>query len=237
MWLLLLLSVFATAVAAQQDTPRGDAKALLLEVRKKVMLTVNRLPKFMCTETVDRSIFRPKTKLRGVFCDDLANLRKHADWRVSKYTSDRLRLDVAILDRTEMFSWAGEGRFQDRSLADLVRHGATSTGAFVSFLNSIFGNDAANFTYNGDVNVNGRALAEFGFSVPLDKSQYRLEEKKYGAIVAYDGTFLVDPKTFDLLRLTVRADGVEFHRLAHCRTSTLLRLGGFPHCGPAWNHS
>ena len=44
MWLLLLLCVFAPSVAAQQDSARDDAKALILEVRKKVMLTVDRLP-------------------------------------------------------------------------------------------------------------------------------------------------------------------------------------------------
>ena len=229
MWLLLLFSVFVTSVAAQQDSPADDAKALLVQVRKKLMLTVNRLPRYMCTETIDRSTFRPKTKLKGVFCDDLAVLRKKTDWRVRENTSDRLRLDVAVSGRLEMYSWAGEGRFQDRSLADLVQRGATSTGAFVSFLSAIFGNDAANFTYNGDVSAGGRALVEFSFRVPLDKSDYRLESTVHGAIVfsaivAYDGTFLVDPKTFDLVRLTVRVDRIP-PELNVCEDITTLNYG------------
>ena len=229
MRLLLLLSVFAASVVAQQDSPEGDAKALLLQVRKKLMLTVNRLPRYMCTETIDRSTFRPKAKVRGVFCDDLARLRKQSDWKVRQDTSDRLRLDVAISGRIEMFSWAGEDRFQDRSLADLVRRGATSTGAFVSFLSAVFGTDAANFTYHGEVNGDGRALVEFGFRVPLEESDYRLENRVDGAIVfsalvPYDGTFLVDPKTFDLVRLTVRADRIP-PELDVCEDVTTLTYG------------
>lgn len=226
MWLLLLFSAFVTSVAAQQDSPADDAKALLLQVRQKLMLTVNRLPRYMCTETIDRSTFRPKTKLKGVSCDEVAVLRKKTDWRVREDTSDRLRLDVAVSGRIEMFSWAGEDRFQDRSLADLVQRGATSTGAFVSFLSAVFGTDTADFTYNGDVNADGRALVEFSFRVPLDKSDYRLENTVHGAIVfsaivAYDGTFLVDPKTFDLVRLTIRVHRIP-PELSVCENITTL---------------
>jgi hypothetical protein len=205
MWRLLLCA-FATSVTAQQDSSRDDAKTLLLEVRKKVMLTVNRLPKYTCTETIDRSSFRPETKVVGRSCDDLASRRRKANWKVRQDTSDRLRLDVAVSGDGEMYSWVGEGRFQDRSLADLVRGGVTSTGAFGPFLINIFGTNTANFTYDGDVNIEGRALVEFGFRVPLEESGYRIRNSLYGAIVAYDGTFLVDPKTFDLVRLTVRTD-------------------------------
>jgi hypothetical protein len=224
MWRLVVLCLFATSAAAQKDSPGDDANPLLLEVRKKVMLTVNRLPKYMCMETVDRSTFRPKAKVKQVSCDDLANLRKRPDWSVRKETSDRLRLDVAILGDSEMFSWAGEARFRDRSLADLVRRGATSTGAFVSFLNSIFGTGAANFTYSGDVEADGRALVAFAYRVPLERSRYRLEDKWYGGIVAYNGAFLVDPKTFDLVRLTVHADGIP-PELNVCGAVTTLEYG------------
>jgi hypothetical protein len=35
-----------------------DPQELLLKVRRNVMETVERLPKYMCTETIDRSRFR-----------------------------------------------------------------------------------------------------------------------------------------------------------------------------------
>jgi hypothetical protein len=206
MRLLVLLFLLALSVAAQQDFVRDDAKALLLEVRKKVMLTVDRLPKYLCTETIDRSSFRPSVNVIGRSCDDLASRKKEQGWSMRQYSSDRLRLDVAISGNSEMYSWAGEARFHDRSLADLVGGGATSTGAFASFLTAIFGTDAADFTYDGDAKADGRALVAFGFRVPLEKSGYRIGTKRLGAIVGYDGTFLADKKTFDLVRMTIRAD-------------------------------
>src|SRR5450432_3770668 len=183
----LLLCVLSLSPAAQQDSASDEAKALLLKVRKRVMMTVDRLPKYLCTETIDRSTFLPAVNVSGGACDDLASRKKERDWSVREYSSDRLRLDVAISGKSEMYSWAGEDRFEDRSLADLVRGGATSTGTFASFLTAIFGSNAADFTYDGDINADGRALVAFGFRVPLEKSGYRIGTKQLGAIVAYDG--------------------------------------------------
>jgi hypothetical protein len=228
MWWFVLLGLLVTSVTAQQSSAGGDGKELLAEVRKKVLLTLDRLPKYMCTETIDRSTFHPKKKvtkrqfrplgldpkeptpMRPVSCDEIAALRKKEDWQVLRDASDRLRLDVAVSEDSEMFSWAGENRFNDRGLADLVRRGATSTGAFGSLLASIFGTDfeanATNFTYKGEVNVAGRALVAFDFRVPLERSTFSMENQTHhSAIVAYEGSFLVDPKTFGLARLTVRA--------------------------------
>jgi hypothetical protein len=205
MRLLLLLCAFAAYGLAQQDSRRGDPESLLLQVRKKVMLKVNQLPKYLCTETIDRSTFQPKAKVMIRSCDDLARLRKKPDWKVHKDMSDRLRLDVAVSREGEMYSWSGEDHFHDRSLADLVRDGATSTGAFASFLTDIFGTNSATFTYAGDTDTDGRAMAAFSFSVPLGKSGYHFGNKLHSVIVGYDGTFLVDPVSFDLARLTVRS--------------------------------
>lgn len=93
---LLLLCIFATSVATRQDFARDDAKVLLLDIRKKVMLSVNRLPKYMCRETIDRSTFQPEERVIDRSCDDLGSRGKKTDWKVPKGTSDRLRLDVAV---------------------------------------------------------------------------------------------------------------------------------------------
>jgi len=246
MWRLALVWALATSATAQESGSRDDGK-LLAEVRKKVMLTLDRLPKYMCTETIDRSTFQPKKKVtkrqfrplgldpkeptpvRFVSCEEIAALRKKADWQVVKDASDRLRLDVAVSSDSEMFSWAGENRFNDRGLSDLVRRGATSTGAFGSFLASIFGTDfesnAANFVYKGEVTGEGRALVAFDFRVPLEMTTFRMEnDAHHSSMVAYEGTFLVDPKTFNLVRLTVRAHGIppEFNV---CEDVTTLDYG------------
>jgi len=221
---LTLLVVLAGSVGAQQDFAQDDPTALLLKVRSKVLQTVDRLPRYLCTETVDRATYQPEIDVAGRSCDYLAARRIKPDWKIREHTSDRLRLDVAISGNNEMYSWVGEDRFQDRSLSDLVSSGATTTGVFSGFLGSIFGTNAANFTYNGDVNVDGRALVEFGFRVSREKSTYRFGNKLINAIVPYDGTFLVDPVTFDLVRLTIHDDQIP-DGLNSCESTTTLEYG------------
>jgi hypothetical protein len=104
----------------------------------------------------------------------------------------------------EMYSWAGESRFSDRDLLDMVQGGAITTGGFGAFLASIFGSDDASFTYDGETTQNGRTLSEFGFRVPYEKSHYLYGEPPHRVTTGYDGTFLVDARTAELVRLSVR---------------------------------
>jgi hypothetical protein len=141
-----------------------DPKTVLLEVRQRVLLSLDRLPKYMCTQTVDRVTYVPKEETAKQMCGERVS-GKSDRRRLRKYTADRLRLDVTISGEGEIYSWAGEKRFQEKSLADLVHSGATSTGAFASFLRSIFAGNAATFTFNGKVHRAGADLMEFGFDL------------------------------------------------------------------------
>jgi len=98
------------------------------------MLTLNKLPKYSCTETIDRSILKPVTPLGRSSCDDLPSRQKKGTWKLRLTASDRLQLDVAVSGDGEMYSWVGENRFEDRSLAGIVGGGVTSTGVFATFL-------------------------------------------------------------------------------------------------------
>ncbi len=200
---VLLFCVFITSVQANQDPRQADQ--ILLEVRKNVTLTLERLPRYLCTETIERSTFRPKVNRPTSSCRDLAEQRRMADWKIRQDSSDRLRLDVAVSSLGEMYSWVGEHRFEDRSLADLAGHGATLSGTFSGFLTALFVSDAASFSFNGYVTARGTTLVEFGYHVPLAKSHYLIGDKLHRANVEYDGTLWVDPKTYDLSRLTIRA--------------------------------
>jgi hypothetical protein len=105
------------------------------------------LPKYLCTETVDRSTFVPKAHVANSSCSELASRRKKPNWKVHESQSDRLRLDVAVSgNEGEMYSLEGENRIHDRSLADMVGAGDTSTGAISAMLVAIFESDAASFT-------------------------------------------------------------------------------------------
>ena len=72
-------------------------------------------------------------------------------------------------------------------------------------LTSIFGEDRASFSYNGERTVDGRVLAEFAFLAPLEKSNYLylFENNRRSVRTPMEGTVLVDAKTYDLVRLTI----------------------------------
>ena len=201
---------------------QDDARDLLRRVRQSVMETVQGMPRYVCTQTIDRARYEPdssrfvpdNSKHHVHSCDSLASEVNGPGWKRQLTSSDRLRLDVAVTHNTpgvdsEMYSWAGAGHFGDEDLFQMVHDGALSTGSFASMLASIFGGAAATFSYNGDrTTIGGRLLAEFGFRVPLDKSRYSYvvgANQARQVTIEYGGTILADPARSDLVRLVVRA--------------------------------
>ena len=90
------------------------------------------------------------------------------------------------------------GSLETSHVEELVKSGATGSGEFVSYLMSIFGRDTDSISYLG------RSL--FAFHVPLERSHYRYHTNGPDRITGYHGSFLVDPATAELKRLTVVAD-------------------------------
>ena len=201
---------------------QDDARALLQRVRQSVMKTVDGLPKYVCTQTIDRAHYEPDSshfvpinnqhRIRS--CDSLAAEVNSPSWKRRLSTSDRLRVDVAVTHGrpggdSEMYSWAGADRFSDQDLFQMVHDGAVSTGSFSSMLASIFGGDATTFSYSGNsTTVGGRLLAEFGFRVPIDQSHYSYvfrTNQERRVTIEYWGTIVADPSTSDLVRLVIGA--------------------------------
>jgi len=207
---LLAFSIAATLQAQQ------DPADLLLRVRARIDESLNRLPNYMCTQTIDRYRYQPNVPDHSVACDESSE-------RPSTHlnTSDRLRFEVAVKSTGEMYGWPGENRFDDRELVDIVTDGAISTGTFTAFLTGIFANDAATFTYDGETTQDGRTFSEFGFHVPYEKSHYFIGFATHRAVTGYDGTFLVNPKTADLARLSIRTSQLPAESGA-CYSSTTL---------------
>jgi hypothetical protein len=211
MWtrLLLVFSV-AAGIRAQQDP-----KDLLAKVSRRVMESVDRLPEYVSTETIERKYFEPHVARPLHSCDDVAAEQKSAHRRVRLATSDTVRADVAIGAPNDMYSWVGENRYvgaveaiqfvDDRDSRQLVLPGPTSTGGLSGLAGVIFsGQDEADFSYDGDKIEGGRLLSEFGFNVSAGNSHLRFNLPGEQITTAYDGTFLADSETEDLVRLVTR---------------------------------
>jgi hypothetical protein len=174
---------------------------------------------------VDRSIYQADRADRSGACD-----HGGAKPKMHLTTSDRLRMDVGMAAAGEMYSWVGESKFNDLDLLDMVKEGAISNGSFAAFLTAIFRTEDANFTYNGETGHDGRALSEFGFSIPYDRSHYYFGHDIHRVITAWEGTFLVDLKTAGLVRLDVMTSQLPAETGACYAASTLdyarVRLQG-----------
>jgi hypothetical protein len=106
----------------------------------------------------------------------------------------------------ELYAWAGAKKFEEGEIDELVTQGAFGTGAFASMLLSILQGNDARFFFEGDTSLAGRRLLEYSFSVPRDRSRYRVKSHKDWVVTGYTGSILVDPVTAELVRFRVRTE-------------------------------
>ncbi len=146
---LVILLGMSVVVAQAEDDPTD----LLRRVSQKVMDTVNRLPKYVCTLSIDRAEYENNGVFQTRACDALASEKRAALVKRRLSRSDRLRLDVAIGTShelfgttNEMYSWVGDDHFDNHGLFTLVSQGAISSGSFSTLLVSIFVEDRATFS-------------------------------------------------------------------------------------------
>jgi hypothetical protein len=203
--------LLAVATAARSADP--DPEELFRNVRAKVLADVSHVPRYTCVQTVNRAQYRPQYGAKPDSCRSMIAARRQLTSNGFLIVRDRLRLDVAVVDGAEAFSWAGARRFETSHVDELVKSGATGSGEFVSYLISVFGNDTDSIGWLGQ--------SLFAFNVPLAKSHYTYRTSGPERRTGYHGTFLVDPAIAELKRLTVVAD--EFPaREAACRVEDTM---------------
>jgi hypothetical protein len=213
----ILIIGFAVCLRGEDGSAR-----LLSEASRKIMDSVERSPRYVCTQTISRVRYDPEANRRHAgersrrrSCEDLRVELHGAAAKPRPYMSDRIRLDVAVsrdgsgVDG-EMYSWPGADRFHGRELFEsLVPGGALSTGTFSAMLASIFGDGGAQILHDGDNSATERLLDEFTFQVPEEKSRYLYvfgRRKNEQVAIGYEGSFLINPATADLVQLFVRAN-------------------------------
>ena len=199
----VLICSFVSVLYAQES---GEGS--LAQVRAKVANIVGRLSNYMCTETIERTSYVLRSEPKAS-CAGLLAVEGHGQL----VSSDRLRLDVgssksATLSN-EFYSWAGENHFSDQTIGEIVGNGATSNGSYTALLSMIFTSDPVKFAYIGEHKEAERSLAEFSYETPLAGSHYTyFRQNRLRMRTAYEGAFLVDEKTFDLVELTIRTKGL-----------------------------
>jgi hypothetical protein len=159
-------------------------------------------------ETIQSDRYEPIAGRLTRSCDALFADRKLANPKLHLHLTDWLRLDVGLASSGEIYSWAGAPKFEEREIDELVPQGAIGTGPFATMLMALFENRDPRFVFEGDAALDKRRVLEYSFIVPKEESHYRVKmpSTREWIITGYTGTVMVDPKTSELVRFTVRTE-------------------------------
>jgi hypothetical protein len=214
---------------AEPTEPHGDEDPveLLAQLRDRVASLGGRIPNHTCVETIQRDVFAlaagPAPKSCGALLD--AARQRPARASLKRQSTDWLRLDVAYSHTgREIYSWAGAGKFEEGEIDELVPEGAMGTGPFTTMLLSAFQNQSTKYVFDGETTLDGRRLFEYSFAVSREQSRYRVKAGNDWVITGYTGSLLLDPKTAELVRLTVRTEELPAET-GTCETTTRLDYG------------
>jgi hypothetical protein len=174
---------------------------ILSRARKEIAATMQRVPRYSCVQTIDRSYFTraASNRIPATGCDDAA--KGHASLRLD--ATDRVRLEVAEGPNAEMHAWPGAAKFETNGIDDLVSRGPVATGAFGGYLISLFTKEGAQFEFEGRHEDSGRLILRYRYRIPLERSGYRVRAVDGWVITPYSGTFDIDAASLELLRMTV----------------------------------
>lgn len=194
--LIFLAASLLTAVAQSAD----DADSVLSRARERLLGDLERLPRYTCVQTITRRYYRPQ--MEGASCKKLMDAYATGKSHAKPRGWDRLRLEVAIVDRENVFSWVGAPRFESGTLERLAGGGPLSSGDFGPFLHSIF--SKASIVFQSEERTGNRRLLSYSFDLPLERSGYRVRANDGWILTAYSGTFVLDPEDADIVSLAVR---------------------------------
>jgi hypothetical protein len=231
--LIPLLAALAVACGAARAAERYDPAEVLHRATRKLAARYRSLPRYICTETVERSYFRPAGWSDiAKPCATILKQRKAPtpDMVLKPFFTDRLRLDVAIADANEIYSWAEASRFEDTGIDKVVTEGPFGTGGFAGLLDVVFLGDPKTFTFEQRLSTDRGELLEYAFHVAREDSHYTVKANDAWAAVAYGGTVQIDPVSGDAVRL--RIDTTAMPPGGGCQIDTGAEFGEVP-IGPA----
>jgi len=217
---LLIVLAWAHAVAVAVET---DPAAVLLRVTIKERVRASSLPNYTCVETVNRDYYKPKAAPPEHSCSMILEQKQRPtlDSGLRFVLTDRLRLDVALTDRGEMYSWVGASKFEDSGIEQVVHMGPIGTGSFGAFLAVIFGQDPKTFHFLGNTLEAGRNLMTYLFQVEKQASRYKVRAGDGWVYTAYSGSIQIDPETLEVVRMMIQTAELPAET-GSCQTTTTM---------------
>ncbi len=151
-------------------------------VRAHMQQTIEGVPNYTCQMLVERFTRQPGAK------------------QLSR--RDALRLDVAVVEKHELFAWPGEGAFKERGIGDFAKRGAFGTGNFATHLANALNLGGVVYTVNQPAEeFAGRKAYRIGYQISVARKPYRIRIDDQTGDAGIKGQFWVDAATLDVLRL------------------------------------
>lgn len=160
----------------------------LARLKRKIAAEMVRLPNYTCLETIERSRSQSATG------------RPH-------YV-DTVRVEVAVADNREIYSWPGAGQFEDRDITQMVSGNAISNGSFSTEIRSVLVDNNSLIIWHGEEEMFGRRALRWDYRIPYNLSGWIVTYGAQHGRVAAKGSFWSDAESLELLRLETNADDI-----------------------------
>lgn len=192
---LVLTVVFGSGMSGGQDASRNDASSgglppgvlLLSRVENHIKDEFQRLATVSCLETAQREVQRGKGTMRPL---------------------DTVRLEVLTDGDRELFASPGDRKFSEQQPVTYVGSGMVGNGLFGPYMKNVLLNGNATTRYKGEVNLDGRQRARYDYQLDPAFSGQSIEIPEGSGDVGLEGSFWVDPATYDVVRLDLNADHI-----------------------------
>lgn len=211
-------------LAVSSAAAQPDAVDVLARFGAVTRENASRVRNYTCLETIERQYYRARLTSAPRNCDELAKEKKKRGYRLTLASTDRLRLEVRAGATTEMFSWPGANRFDDRELWDIIGYGPAASGPFGMLPLQVVQGDAGDFYFLGEAQAGGRKLFQYSFRVPEERSHYYIHIGGGDVPTAWDGTVDLDPETSELVHLNTRTSEQPARALV-CEIATSSEYG------------
>lgn len=135
-WLTVLMLMLAFVLVSTGQEP-ANADAVLRRTRERLLTELARMPRYTCLQMINRQYFRPPANKRApatLMLDD----QKNQTGKLVLRSWDRVRLEVAVLEGKNAYSWVDAPRFGGHTLEQFAEGGPLTSGDFGPFLTSIF---------------------------------------------------------------------------------------------------
>ncbi len=211
-----LLVILACLVMPLRLQSEEEWHTILHRIGLTIADAINKSDNYICSQDLSRFYYTAVTA--EMACQQPPELPS------SPMTmEDRLKLDVAVSQGSEIYSWHGERKFSASSVSDVVRQGPISSGSFNGYLRNIFGERGVQFDFKGRVKTRGNEFFVFDYKVPLAASHYDVQAGKGFERAAFHGSFSARTDSFELASLTVTANGETLSSKANiCGAETRL---------------